>query len=522
MSGEPLSASNLGAWRCAAMALCAAVLAANVWHLLVQTAPPAWDDAWYLEVSFRLYQALKAGLMNFLQSYAHAFRIKAPLIAVLPLPLYAVFGTGERIALWVNMLALPLTWLFAFRIGRLFYGERAGLAAAMACALLPLSYGLSRFFYVECVLTAFVTWSVWEILRVRADDRWAGARLGALLGLGLLAKSSFLLYVIGPIWLRREALRPHAKTALVCGGLLASTWYAWNLPFVAGFGLSAGFGSISHSYGSHALSYAALRGFAVQVVFQALSWPYALVAVVLLAAAWQSRPRPWNWGDREWFLLFWLGLPFLCVALAVNKQVRYLAPILPALAVAVGAAAAAVASGTLRTAMAALLTLAPAAVFCGQTFGIPESRPMFFNGPPSRDPGWDRRAVVETLVAKAPEGAVVAIGFEHALFNANNLASLSFALGHRYEFVNLVQGNNTVEDALIRLKDKSAAYLIMVQGELPAEVGTPHDFLNRANAGIQARLGDGRLKATRLDAIPVSHKVSAVLYKLGVGRGDEE
>ena len=58
------------------VASCAAAAAAFVltgWHLSRNMAPPAWDDAWYLETSFRLWMALKSSPLAFLHTYVNAF-----------------------------------------------------------------------------------------------------------------------------------------------------------------------------------------------------------------------------------------------------------------------------------------------------------------------------------------------------------------------------------------------------------------------------------------------------------------
>ena len=65
-------------------AAAAGVLAATAWHIARNAAPPSFDDAWYLETSFRLWTALKSGPLPFLDAYENAFRIKAPLISLMP------------------------------------------------------------------------------------------------------------------------------------------------------------------------------------------------------------------------------------------------------------------------------------------------------------------------------------------------------------------------------------------------------------------------------------------------------
>src|SRR5260221_11365637 len=65
--------------------------------------PPTYDDAWYLENSLNLYHTFtREGLGPFLRAYTEVFRIKAPLIAVLPLPFYAFPGASLESAFLAN------------------------------------------------------------------------------------------------------------------------------------------------------------------------------------------------------------------------------------------------------------------------------------------------------------------------------------------------------------------------------------------------------------------------------------
>lgn len=231
----------------------AATFAATAWHIALNAAPPSWDDAWYLEESFRLWNALTAGPAAFVREYLAAFRIKAPLISLAPLPLYALFGPGERVAVWINLpLAAAAAWGWSKAAAAWWRehprSEELGALAGALAALLPLAYGLSRVFFAETLVSALLALWAWRCAVATPEDRAEGWRLGILLGLGLLAKSTFPVLALGFAWPTRERLRPHAKLAATAGGALAATWYVENLPYVAGFSLSAGFGGVARDY----------------------------------------------------------------------------------------------------------------------------------------------------------------------------------------------------------------------------------------------------------------------------------
>lgn len=477
------------AFRLCCLSICALALAANVRGLLAP-APPSWDDGWYLENSFRLFFALKTGLAAAFDAFAHAFRIKAPLICVLPLPLYSLFGPLERVAPWANQPLLALTWYAVYRIGRALLSERAGWASAAACASIPLLNALSRLFLVETLLTALVACSIWAIVEARpTDGRWE--LRGVLLGLGLLAKVSFPLYIAGPVWLARRRLRDDAGRSLALGAAVASSWYAFNLVYVVGFAASVSVGPLARHYGS--ISLAATATFLRELVFGALSWPLAAAAAASLVAAWAtSRSR---WSSSATFLAAWLGVPLLVVSASVNKELRFSAPALPALALAAGAAAARLSPRALAL-LAALLFVEVGAM----------------SSPPRHgDQPWDRAALLDAVERHATSGSVVAVALEHARLNANNLASLSASRGAETRFISLGYAQPSAEGALIRLKDKSADMLVFVDGAPAAEA--PAD-LNRANAGLRRMVESGRLNARPLETVALSPGVTARLYSI--------
>lgn len=493
----------------AAAVIVASALGAGAWHIMSNAAPPAFDDAWYLETSFRLFLALKRGILAFASEYASAFKTKAPLLSVLPLPLYALFGPGERIAPWISLAAFGAACASVFGAARALWPEHprrdqiASLAASLT-ALIPLLNGLSRVFLVESVLTALVAESVRRVAAVRSAERRESAGLGALLGFGLLAKILFPLYLAGPVWLRRRALRPHLAAALLVAVPLAATWYAFNLPYVLGFAWSAGFGRIGADYSSGAGVASRVLAFFVSLFGGALSWPLSAAGAIVAAAA----ARRGRLDDGSLMALAWAA-PFALLALGVNQEIRFAAPALPALALLAARAAISFDSKRARTASASLLIAAGAAVFVEQTFLAPADKALPWCGAPSANAGWDRGALIDA--AAADGGTVAAIALEHRLLNANNLSSLAAARGLGIRFVNLGYAQTSVEAALIRLKDKDADRLILVSGLPDAELP---GFLNRANAGVAAALSSGRLPSRLRARVRLTDGVEAAVYDL--------
>lgn len=492
-------------WACTTLAL-----AGTAWYLAVDRAAPSWDDAWYLEVSFRLFWGLKRGLADLAAAYVSAFRIKAPLLTLLPLPLYAVFGASERVAYWVN---LPLATLGAWAWSRAAatwweeHPRRDGIAAVAAAltSLLPLGFALSRRFYVETLLTALLGLWAWRCAAARPDERREGARLGLLMGLGFLAKVTFPLFALALAWPARERLRPHVPRALLIGGVIASTWYVWNLPYVLGFAWKASFGSVAKDYvvGS---SLSTHRVWLETVLRHALSWPLAIAMAAVLASAVACRRARLDAGTRA---ALWGLAPLAVYALSPNQEARLVSPILPLLGALSARAALSFESPAARAAASILLLGAGSWTWSRQTFLVTRENALDFSGTPSADPGWDRAALVHAVAASG--GRVAAVAIEDRRLNANNLSSLAAARDLDLRFVNLGYAQTSAEAALIRLKDKSCDRLILVDGVPSAETVA---FLNRANDGVGAAVRSGRIQARPLGSVPLAPGVTASLWEL--------
>jgi len=128
------------------LALCVFFASATLSWLVLNHAPAQWDDAWYLSNSLVMYDALcEGGLLGYAAQYLTILRIKAPLITLLPTPIYLVLGRKIRAAYLLNLPFMLAMFLLVYMIGR-YRNSRTGLIAAYIIATMPLLYGLSRWF----------------------------------------------------------------------------------------------------------------------------------------------------------------------------------------------------------------------------------------------------------------------------------------------------------------------------------------------------------------------------------------
>ena len=315
-----------------------ALLGTNVYWEIHDAAPPSWDQSLYLEYATKFSNALvNHGPLNLLDVFATSIQIKAPLIALLPLPAFVVFGADATTGLLFLNFLIVLLNIFLFLLFKEVADRRTALLGVVLTATMPVIFGLSREFLVEYGLTAIVV--MWIYFLITSDHfRKNNLALGFLAGLGLLMKANFPLYIFAPAAivfvqrLRIDGLRTWKRlltdvgTILITGMLLAGIWYFHNGLSVIKFGLSTGYGTWAGNYTQGLLQY--WKG----LVATGIS-PYLCLCLVLFAGLlFALKPRKTIKGaasENNLVIASWLVVPFLILSASTAKDVRYLAPVLP-------------------------------------------------------------------------------------------------------------------------------------------------------------------------------------------------
>src|SRR4029077_1451500 len=109
-------------------------------------------------------------------------------------------GRHPRAAYGINLVCLLAMFAALYRMGRIYSSSRAGLLAVYIAGTMPMVYGLSRWFLVECGLMAIICAAMWMLAEWNDfAGAWNGFLLGGACGLGLLMKVSFPVYVAIPL-----------------------------------------------------------------------------------------------------------------------------------------------------------------------------------------------------------------------------------------------------------------------------------------------------------------------------------
>lgn len=332
------------------------VLSSAVW-IHFDTLPPLWDSAHYLWESDLLYKDLtREGPMAMLERFATSMGEKAPLITLLPIPAYALLGAGHAAARYTNLIFIIVACVALNEIGRRSGGPMVGLLSVLIVNTYPIVAGMSRQYLVEYALMTFTI--VWMYLLVLWEEQEGHGLLwgfGVLAGFGLLLKITFPLYVGVPtLWIAwrkysggRSLIRVIVDLIIIAliATPIAAIWYTKNLVTVLGFAASAGFGSLGRPYGSGSVfTIEALSQYWLNLINFGTSFGFLALTVTLGVILLAGRRRTRTGDDRPssdrsldagklLLLILWLIVPILVLSFAVNKDLRYVVPSLPALAV---------------------------------------------------------------------------------------------------------------------------------------------------------------------------------------------
>ncbi|MBI3664817.1 MAG: glycosyltransferase family 39 protein [Acidobacteria bacterium] len=525
------------------------LLVVNHYYYLKNTRVPIQDEAWYLETSLHLYHGLAdRDLDRFVYHYKTAFQTKAPLISVLPLPFYLLFGPSRWSALQVNGLFLVVSNLWLFLLARRLFSAEVGLAAVVYYQTMPLAFGLSRTLMVEYGLAALVL--VWLYCLVASDGLSRGVAnfmLGVVLGLGLLMKVIFPVFIAGPflvVWLtrRRHGAVPRAESpfwrscarwplaAIALPALaIAGSWYAFNLIHVLQFAWENTFGQIASGYVAPGQSSRLLL-----VINEGISSYYTTVVAVLGFAALAAAVRRLGWkklvsNERALLLLGWLVPPMLVMAASTNREIRFAIPLLPVIAIFF--AVSIFHLGRRRgwqAILALLIVIFPLRLFAELSFPARAHshdntiqwgpflifrHVMAWAHPPDSQGAWDQQRIVEAIHrmdTPEAESHYVVVGVEHPYFNANLLNYLDAYRRSNLHFTSLGYAESSADRAIERINKLDARFLVMAEGFHNFELS---DFLNQINGGIQHRLDQGQLPFRFRARIPLDGGIQAVIYQ---------
>jgi 4-amino-4-deoxy-L-arabinose transferase-like glycosyltransferase len=509
-----------------------AVLAAcanGVW-ILLDNSTPSWDQSHYLTVTLTYREALESGgPVELLRAIHSTDPSHGPLFTVLMLPLVGIFGSGPRSALLLNFLLAPVLYVSAGQIAWIVFRDWiARLLAIGLVATVPILVGLNHEILQDFLLVTLTTVSLMLLLQTDGFQRGPVAvALGLAMGLGTLTKVTFPLFVAGPLVVvcvqiivsqvaGKDERDPHRAPAKVLArniGLAAlaylivvAPWYGPNLSATLEYVRSTTSGPLSLGAGpTNPYTFDAIASFSLGVVNANVSWIILLAGIVAVALYFPRlkelavRPIDWRPILVIAFLLAWVLVPYLSVALAHNQDVRLMAPAVPGLAVLVAGAVSAVAYPRVRLALIAILgvllsyqTLNHSAdvtpsVLPGQLDArlgsyeavIPlSSKPIGYERLPSPDYGTPVVAYIEDVLGQSETPPTVCLLESEPVVNSNTFRYLAEARGDEYVFTDILVQPGELDSLRERLQECDFALYVRQPPPNPITAGSRLELVN--------------------------------------------
>jgi hypothetical protein len=433
------------------------VLPSLMW-LLVDRHVWGGDQAWYGEFSVDLYYTLIHQPGNWLAAIMAALGTKAPVIAWIGqffVPLGMIGGSVDA-GLMVSVLVVQaVSLVLIFRAVENLAGGRLliPVVAAVSMASAPLFVGMSHQYFVEPHQLLAVAWFV---LIMSFAPKWNRffivTQLAAAAAFAMLAKVSSPMYCLGPglvalkyvFWpaseqppfgLKQKRTVASAISAVALS-VAAVVWYAQNLDTVMGHVSRSSSGPVAELFGRTDTFLNTLI-YWVQAGQQSFYWPVLMGIVALVIAGGiyffiaGQRARLTHASLCAATALAQIVLVLLIFSQSVNRETRYLLPLLPYFSILVCWALLQIDKKVVTGGVTAAFALQFLISF-GQTFGIITPSPQVSHWLHPFNPDTTDAIVLDAIVTRTcTEGRHTVVGVNLPWLNYNSAAY--FAAKQRLE-----------------------------------------------------------------------------------------
>ncbi len=367
-----------------------AFIALTCWWLTQDRSIPIYDAGDHLETAFLFHQMLKSGELLGPLNHESPYPPFGPLVGAV-----AVFIGGVHVAppiVGENLVFVSLMALGCYQTGRLLFGSKAGLLAAVFVLGSALLIAQFHVFMLDAPEGALVAVSIWLILACDDFSRVGTAGLAGLaVGVGLVTKVQYPGFVAGILavallrggWRNRRGLVTFAVVAVVVAG----PWYIDHLAQFSTFlKVSTENPIVVPGDVPPTLSFANFTWYFWNILNSQLT--VALFALLVGGTAWMAltllRHRREAWGGQLGARLeFFAGavVAWVVITATPSHDIRYAIPLLPYLAV--------IATGWIvhlpraaSWAAIAVLALGVVANTLGTTFGVGKTEQVMLVNPP--------------------------------------------------------------------------------------------------------------------------------------------
>ena len=332
----------------------------RIWYSL-DNSVPTWDRADYLNGVLNYHNALQNPQWlnsEWWRSFWLLSNKIPPLHYLVTTPFINWFGMGEDAAALVMLLYSALLLIAVYGMGVSLFSRRIGIYAAILCQLLPGLYYYRLEFLLDYPLTAVTVFSFWllTLWKLKPNSSWLlTVAFGASLGLAILLKQTALFFLFIPLmWLfiscckNRHWLKISQLIISISIGIaICYPWYRTNWLLILTSGKRATVDSAIIE-GDPALDTLDAWLYYFKTLPFLLSWHLLLVPIIGILLYAIAKIFKFNFytvsslsiKDKHsirWLLIYLVG-GYLLSSFNINKDARYILPLLPiiALLLAVG------------------------------------------------------------------------------------------------------------------------------------------------------------------------------------------
>jgi 4-amino-4-deoxy-L-arabinose transferase-like glycosyltransferase len=388
----------------------------SIW-LLNDGSSPSYDQAAHASFALKYLRLFEAPTRLSLTKLLGVTQYWPPFFHISSVPFTMVLGFSVGSVAATNFLFLIVSVASIYRIGRRLFDPWVGIGAVTLTLLYPILYALSRLVLVDFALIAMVALCLDLILASDAGlNRRRGWLLGIALGCAMLTKWTAVTFLIGPgiLWLcvcfRRD--RPAPASVLLSVGIVAAVALLVALPwYVQALGeflsrASVALGSDPAREGDPTRIMESLRWY-WGATHQALILKPLLVPTLagFIASIFLLRSR------MGLALLFcWIVPPVVFFLLIPNKDARFVAPALPAVAMIAAAGIRWLPWRSIRVATWTFIVVTGVYQFYAISFGWPVRIEQFYAAPPQR-PNWRVNEILTAVAALEYERPIQVVAF---------------------------------------------------------------------------------------------------------------
>lgn len=352
----------------------------RLWFALDRSTP-AWDQAEYLTGALNYWQALQTPQWFSGEWWTNLWLLSSkipPLVYIVTTPFLSWFGAGPDQSTLINLLFSAILLSSVYALGVYLFTVPVGLWAALLCLLMPGLYRVRLDFLLDYPLASMVTLCFACLTLWRGEARRSATvpegitwlhklrspllaiAFGVTLGLALMVKQPALLFLLTPIaWVGMETIwqrawQQFAQLLLAVGVavLIMGPWYRTNWLLMLTAGKRATIDSAIAEGDPSLLSLNAWTFYLKQLP-TLVSLPLLVIPLLGFLLFWRRsrvsshwlgeadyEPKPREYQQQAyaaslrslvWLLGFWVG-GYVLSSLNINKDVRYVVPYLPVVA----------------------------------------------------------------------------------------------------------------------------------------------------------------------------------------------